>query len=78
METAVRLWGMHGDCAPNHIKYNENDVVQCVVINFILRNNEWWRGNDKINDCVNVTISQKQGLKLKFSYQLLKKLLKFE
>ena len=39
-ETAVRLWRMHGDCAANHIRYNGNDVVDCFVINFILRNNE--------------------------------------
>ena len=46
---------MHGDCAADHIKYNENGVVDCFVINFILPNNEWWKGNGKINDFVNVS-----------------------
>ena len=54
METAARLWRMHGDCAVNQIKCNGNDVVHCYVINFILQNNERWRVNDKdkINDSV--------------------------
>ena len=54
-ETAVRLWRMHGDCAANHIRYNRNDVLDCFVINFILRNNAWWKGNGKINDSLNVS-----------------------
>ena len=54
-ETAVRLWRMHGDCAANHIRYNENDVVDCFVINFILQNNEWWKGNGKITNSLNVS-----------------------
>ena len=37
-ETAVRLWRMHGDCAANHVRYNGNDVADCFVIKFILRN----------------------------------------
>ena len=55
----VRLWRMHGDCAANHIRYNGNDVVDCFVINFILRNNEWWKGNGKINNSLNVSFWQK-------------------
>ena len=43
MEVAARLWRMHGDSAANHIKYNENDLVDCFVINFILQNNECWK-----------------------------------
>ena len=43
IEVAARLWRMHGDCAANHIKYNENDLVDCFVINFILQNNESWK-----------------------------------
>ena len=53
-ETAVRLWRMQRDCAANRIRYNGNDVVDCFVINFILRNNEWWKGNGKINNSMNV------------------------
>ena len=52
-ETAVRLW--HRDCAANHIRYNGNDVVDCFVINFILRNNQWWKDNGKINNSLNVS-----------------------
>ena len=33
----IRLWRMHGDCAANYIRYNGNDVVDCFVINSILR-----------------------------------------
>ena len=54
-ETAVRLWRMHGDCAANHARYNVNDVVDCFVINFILQNNEWWKGNGKINNSLIVS-----------------------
>ena len=54
-ETAMRLWRMHGDRAANHIKYNGNDVVACFVINFILQNNEWWKGNGKLNGFLNVS-----------------------
>ena len=54
-KTALRLWRMHGDCAANHIRYNGNDVVDCFVINFILRKNEWWKGNGKINNSLNVS-----------------------
>ena len=53
-ETAVRLCRMHGDCAANHIRYNGNHVVDCFVINFILRNNEWWKGNGKIKKSLKV------------------------
>ena len=42
-ETAERLWRMHGDCAANHNRFDGNDVVECFVINFILRNKEWWK-----------------------------------
>ena len=56
---------MLGDCAANHIKYNGNDVVDCFVKNFILQNNEWWKGNVKINDCVNVSYYAKAGSKSK-------------
>ena len=58
-ETAVRLWRMHGDCAVNHVTYNENDVVDCFVINFILQNNKWWKGNGKINNFLIFSYSQK-------------------
>ena len=50
---------MHGDCATNHIKCNGNDIVDCFVINFILQNNDWWKGNGKINDFVNVSYQAK-------------------
>ena len=52
---------MHGDCTANHIKYNGNDVVDCFVINFILQNTEWCKGNRKINDYVNVRYYAKAG-----------------
>ena len=51
----MRLWRMHEDCAANHIKYNGNDVVDCFVINFILQNNEWWKGNGKLKDFFNIS-----------------------
>ena len=54
---------MHVDCAANHIRYNGNDVVDCFVINFILRNNEWWKGNGKINNFLNVSYLAKVGYK---------------
>ena len=46
----MRLWRMHGDYDANHIKYNGNDVADCFVINCILQNNEWWKGNGKLKD----------------------------
>ena len=60
---AVRLGRMHGDCPANNITYNGNDEVDCFVINFILRNNEWWKGNGKINDSLNVSYLEKIGSK---------------
>ena len=56
-ETAVRLWRIIiiGDCAANHIRYNGNGVVDCFVINFILQNNERWKGNGKITNSLNVS-----------------------
>ena len=56
---------MYGDCAANHIWYNGNDVVDCFVINFILRNNEWWKGNGKIHNSLNVGYWAKVGSKPK-------------
>ena len=56
---------MHGDCAANHIRYKGNDVVECVVINFILQNNEWWKGNGKINNSLKVSYQAKVGSKTK-------------
>ena len=64
-ETAVRLWRMHGDCAANHIRYNGNDVVNCFVINFILRIHEWWKGNGSARHFrKSVRKSAKCGLKV--------------
>ena len=40
---------MHGDCAANHIKFSENDIVNCFEINFILQNNDCWKSNCKID-----------------------------
>ena len=54
---------MHGDCAANHCRYNGNDVIDCFEINFILPNNEWWKGNGKINDSLNVKYYAKVGSK---------------
>ena len=56
---------MHGDCAANHISYNGNDVVDCFVVNFILRNNEWWKGNGKRNNSLYVSYWAKVGFQTK-------------
>ena len=64
-ETAVRLWRMHGDCATNHIRYNGNDGADRFVLNFILRDNEWWKGNGNINNSLNVSYLAKIGSKTK-------------
>ena len=67
-ETAVRLWRMHGDCAANHVRYNGNDVVDCFVINFILQNNEWWKGNGKITNSLIFSYQAKVGFKTKIFF----------
>ena len=56
-ETAVRLWRIIviEDCAAIHIRYKGNDVLDCFVINFILQNIEWWIGNGKITNSLNVS-----------------------
>ena len=61
---------MHGDCAANHVRYNGNDVpvVDCFVINFILQNNEWWKGNGKINNSLIVSYLAKVGFKTKLFF----------
>ena len=60
-DCAAKALRTHGDCSTTLANawrlrcescevYNGNDVVDCFVINFILRNNEWWKGNGKINN----------------------------
>ena len=53
-ETALRT---HGDCSTTlanerrlrceSYRYNGNDVVDCLVINLILRHKDWSKGNGK-------------------------------
>ena len=69
-ETELRTHGDSGETLANarslrakRIKFKRNGLAGCFVINIILQNNERWKGNGKINDCVNVSYSVKVGFK---------------